>query len=131
MALLWPGRMAGVVRFRNSAAAAVAGLVAAIAAVPLATSRWYLLPLLCLPLGVAVWAWRAGTDASPRGLRVRALLGSRSLPWSEVDRLVVGERRRVYAVTTRGTALRLPAVSARDLPRLMDTAGPSAGAVSA
>jgi len=101
----------------------VAALVAAVGAVYLAASKWWLLPVLAIPLAIALWAWRAGTDVTADGLRVRALLGSRRLPWSEVDSLVVGERRRVYAVTSRGTALRLPAVSPRDLTRLTELGG--------
>jgi hypothetical protein len=35
----------------------------------------------------------------------------------------VGERNRVYARTTADSALRLPAVSAADLPRLVAASG--------
>ena len=44
----------------------------------------YLLPLLVIPLLVAVWGWRAGTDVGADGLTVRAALGNRRMPWSEV-----------------------------------------------
>jgi hypothetical protein len=111
-----------VVKFRYNAAAAIAALVAAIGAVPIATSRWYLLPVLLVPLAVAAGAWRAGTDASPGGLRVRALLGSRFVPWSRVERLAA-EKKKVYVHTVDGTTVRLPAVRPSDLPRVFAVIG--------
>jgi hypothetical protein len=67
--------------------------------------------------------WRAGTDANANGVRARALFGSRFLPWSRIDSLVVGERNRVYARTTADSAVRLPAVSPADLPKLVAASG--------
>jgi hypothetical protein len=112
-----------VLRFRYNAAITVAAAVAVIGTVPLAASRWYFAPLLLVPLSVAVWGWRAGTDANANGVRARALFGSRFLPWSRIDSLVVGERNRVYARTTADSAVRLPAVSPADLPRLVAASG--------
>jgi PH (Pleckstrin Homology) domain-containing protein len=112
------------VKFRHNAAIAVAGIVAFLGAVPLATSRWYLAPLLLVPVAVAVWGWRSGTDADGEGLRLRALLGSRRLRWDQVDRVGSAGRRRAYAVLTDGNAVLLPAVSAADLPRLVAVTAP-------
>jgi hypothetical protein len=112
-----------VVKFRYNAAIAVAGVIATISAVPLASQRWYLVPVLLVPLAVAAWGWRAGTDVDADGLRVRALLGSRFVPWTGVREFTVGERGRVYAQTTAGTRLRLPAVTAPDLPRVVGAGG--------
>jgi hypothetical protein len=111
------------VRFRHHSAIAVAGIVAAIAAVPLASAAWYLAPVILVPLAVAVWAWRAGTDASPGGLRVRALLGDRRVPWSAVSELAADPRGRAVARLTDGRMLPLPAVRAADLPRLLAASG--------
>jgi hypothetical protein len=105
-------------RFRYHAALAVAAVVALIGAIPLAASAWYLTPILLVPLAVAVWAWRAGTDAGPDGLVVRALLGRRRIPWSSVTELIPDERGRVHAMLADGMAVPLPAVTARDLPQL-------------
>lgn len=105
-------------RFRHHAAIAVAAVVAAIGAVPLAASAWFLTPILLIPLAVAVWAWQAGTDAGPDGLVVRALLGRRRIPWSSVTELVPDQRGRVHAMLTDGMAVPLPAVTTSDLPRL-------------
>jgi hypothetical protein len=114
---------AGLVKFRHNAAMTVAAAVAVIGGLPLATTRWYFAPVLLVPLSVAVWGWRAGTDATANGLRVRALFGSRFLPWTRVESLVVGERKRVYAHTASGSAVRLPAVTPADLPRLVQASG--------
>ena len=68
-------------KFRYNAAITIAAVVAFFGAVPLATSRAYLLPILLVPILVAIWGWRAGTDVSTAGLRIRALFGSRLIPW--------------------------------------------------
>jgi hypothetical protein len=110
-------------KFRYHAALAVAGLIALIGAIPVATAAWYLLPILLVPLAVALWAWRAGTDAGPDGLVVRALLGRRRIPWSSVAELGADARGRAYAALTDGKAVPLPAVTAADLPRLVAASG--------
>jgi hypothetical protein len=110
-------------RFRHSGALIVAALVAAIGAVPVATAGWYFLPALLVPLLLALWAWRAGTDADPRGLRLRAALGQRRVPWSEVAELATDDRGRAAARLRDGRVLPLPAVRAADLPRLIAASG--------
>jgi hypothetical protein len=111
------------VKFRYNAAITVAAVIAVIGGIPLATSAWYTAPLLLVPLAVAVWSWRAGTDASINGVRVRALFGSRFLPWPKIESLVVGDRDRVYAHTSAGSVVRLTAVTATDLPKLVAASG--------
>ena len=76
------------------------------------------LPLLLVPLAVAAWAWRSGTDATPEGLTIRALFGRRRLPWARVAGFVP-EGRRVNAVLDGGAVLRLPAVTPGDVPALL------------
>jgi hypothetical protein len=105
-------------KFRHNAAITIAALVAFFGAVPLATSRAYLLPILLVPILIGVWGWRAGTDVSPAGLRIRALFGARVVPWSHVAGLAAEGRGRVYAVLTTGARVRLPAVGAADLPKI-------------
>jgi hypothetical protein len=109
-------------KFRYNPAITVAAVVAFFGAVPLASSRAYLLPIALVPILIAVWGWRAGTDVGPAGLRVRALLGSRLVPWSHVAALMPADRRRVYAVLTTGRKVRLPAVGAAELATFPDTA---------
>jgi hypothetical protein len=111
------------VRFRHHAALAVAGVVTVIAGVPLATTAWYLAPILLVPLAVAVWAWRAGTDADQDGLVVRALLGNRRIAWSEVAELTADARGRALARLSDGRGVPLTAVSGADLPRLAASSG--------
>ncbi len=114
---------ASQVRLRNSSATTVAAVIALIAGVSLATWAPYLLPLLLVPLVVAVWGWRAGTDADVRGLTVRAAFGSRRIPWSDVNGLVTDARGRVSAHLTSGKAVTLTAVSATDIPRIVAASG--------
>jgi hypothetical protein len=111
------------VKFRHSSAIAIAGLVAFFGAVPVATFRWYLTPILLVPLAVLVWGWRAGTDADAGGVSVRALLGTRRLPWARITALVPAGQRVVVAVLDGGASVRLPAVRPADLPKLVAASG--------
>ena len=110
------------VKFRHNAAIAVAGLIALLGAVPLATVRWYLAPILLLPLAVIVWGWRAGTDADRDGLSIRALFGARRLPWARISGFVPADRR-VIAMLDGGKSVVLPAVTPADLPKLLAATG--------
>jgi hypothetical protein len=114
---------ADTVRFRYNQAILVAALVAFIGALPLATARWWLLWVLLIPLAVGVWAWRAGTDADDRELRLRALVGQRRVPWTRVAELAADPRGRAVARLDDGETLVLPAVRAADLPRLIAATG--------
>jgi hypothetical protein len=83
---------------------------------PIALSGPWLPLLFVLPLLLAVRFWRAGVDADAGGLTVRALAGSRRVPWSQVAGLRVGRRGTVDLVLSGGGTLRLPAVRGRHLP---------------
>ena len=115
--------MAVPVKFRYNAAVAIAGILVLLSAVPFATARWYLAWILLVPAAFAVYGWRAGTDADPDALVVRALFGSRRFPWSRITGLLPDRRGRVHAVLDNGASVRLPAVSTRDLPRLVAASG--------
>ena len=110
------------VKFRYNAGIAIAGLVAFFGAIPVATFRWYLTPIMLVPLAVMVWGWRAGTDAGPGGVSARALFGARRVPWSRIAGLVP-QGRRVVATLDGGGYLRLPAVTPADLPKLIRASG--------
>ncbi|MEH1126866.1 PH domain-containing protein [Micromonospora sp. CPCC 206061] len=114
-----------IVRFRPHGAIAVAALVALIGAVPVASVSWYLAPVLLIPIAVVVWAWRAGTDATPAGIRVRALLGDRQIPWSDIRELGGDSRGRALARLTNGQVVPLTAVRVGDLPRLTEASKPA------
>jgi hypothetical protein len=109
-------------RFRHHSGIAIAGLVATFGALPFALSAWYLAPILLVPVAVALWGWRAGTDADADGLTIRALLGRRRLPWSRISGFVP-QGRRVLAVLEGGGAVPLPAVSPAELPKLLAASG--------
>lgn len=111
----------------------IAGVIAFVGAVPLASAffggadgtpayAYAMLAILLVPLGVIVWGWRSGTDADAEGLHLRALAGSRRVPWSTV-RALVPRGRRVVAVLDDGRGLTLPAVTRSDLPRLVAASG--------
>lgn len=116
-------RRTPITRFRHHAALTVAAVVAFLGAVPLAGAAPRLAPVLLVPLALAVWSWRAGTDADADGLRVRALFGARRLPWASVEQFVPAGGGRIVAVLTDGTAVPLTAVTAADLPRLVAASG--------
>ncbi|MET7709235.1 PH domain-containing protein [Micromonospora sp. NPDC005413] len=111
------------VRFRYNQAILVAAVIAFIGALPLANARAYLLPVLLVPLAVAVWAWRAGTDADARELRVRALAGQRRIDWDQVLELATDQRGRAVARLDDGQQVVLPAVRGADLPHLISATG--------
>jgi hypothetical protein len=104
-------------RFRLSPAITVAGLVVTIAGLSLATWAPYLLPLLAIPLAVAVYGWRAGTDVDRNGLTVHAGVGARRVPWSQVTELV-SDHNQVAARLASGRTLALTAVRPKDLSRI-------------
>jgi hypothetical protein len=110
------------VKFRYNVAIPIAGLIGLFGAVPFAATRWYLAPILLVPIAVVLWGWRAGTDADAEGVCVRALFGRRRWAWAQIDGFAP-QRRRVLAVLTGGGTVPLPAVGAADLPRLVAASG--------
>lgn len=110
-------------RFRYGAAPRAAAVIWLLASSALATARWWLLPVMLVPLVAVAAVFRRGTDFDDEGVRVRALLGSRRLRWEEIaDLRVAGPgalgQRRVVLVSVPGRALALPAVKPSDLARL-------------
>ncbi|MEV4120427.1 PH domain-containing protein [Micromonospora sp. NPDC049645] len=111
------------IRFRYNQAILVAAIIAFVGALPLASARAYLLPVLIVPLAVAVWAWRAGTEADARELRLRALAGQRRIGWEQILELTTDQRGRAVARLDDGQQVTLPAVRGTDLPRLVAATG--------
>ena len=68
---------------------------------------------LLIPVVAVVFIARTATIVSADGIRVRAVFGSRRLPWAELRGLSI-EGRSVYAVLPDG-AVRLPCVRVADL----------------
>ncbi|WP_405094727.1 PH domain-containing protein [Micromonospora sp. NBC_01412] len=114
---------AETIRFRPNQAILVAAVIAFIGALPLAAAGWYFLPVLLVPLAVAVWAWRSGTEADARELRLRALTGQRRIGWERIVELTADARGRAVARLDDGEWLVLPAVRGTELPRLVAVTG--------
>jgi hypothetical protein len=79
--------------------------------------------LFLLPVLAAAWVLRVGVDVGEDGLTARSLVGRRTVAWDRVAGLRVGRRAELWVVTTAGTQVRLPALRARDLPRLAAVSG--------
>jgi PH (Pleckstrin Homology) domain-containing protein len=114
-------------RFRHSPAVTIAAVIAAIGWLSVATWQPYLLVLLLIPLGVAIWSWRAGTDVDADGITVRAALGHRRVPWSQVSGLETDQAGHVLAILSSGGRLTLTAVGTRDLPAVVAATGQRLG----
>jgi hypothetical protein len=95
----------------------------ALCVVPAAAATPWTALLFLLPVLAAAWVLRVGADVGGDGVTVRSLVGSRHVPWDRVAGLRVGDRGRLWLVTTAGTQVRLPALRARDLPRLAAASG--------
>ena len=112
-----------VLRVRRSGALLVAAMIAFVGTTPLAGARWALTPILLIPVCAAVWAWRAGTDVYPDVLRVRALFGSTTLPWSRIAELAPDRRGQVSALLDNGNVIRLTGVTRANLPVVIAAGG--------
>jgi hypothetical protein len=110
-------------RVRRSGALVVAALIALVGTVPLAGAKWALTPVLLIPLLVLIWAWRAGTDVFPDRLRVRALVGSTTVPWARVIEMSPDANKRVSALLDNGNMIRLTGVTTDNLPRVLAAGG--------
>ncbi|MEV6601919.1 PH domain-containing protein [Actinoplanes sp. NPDC051346] len=112
-----------VLAVRRSGALFLAALTAFVGTVPIATVRWQFVPLLLIPLAIAIWTWRAGTDVDTEGLRVRALIGSTTVPWSRVAELAPDPRGRVSALLTDGMMVPLTGVTTGNLAAVLKAGG--------
>ncbi len=110
-------------RFRTSRTTLLPIVVLLLCVLPAAAAVPWALLLLLLPVALAGWVLRAGVDVGAEGLRIRTLIGSRPVAWTDVSGIRVGDGRDVWLVTTRGTEVRLPVVRPRDLPRLAELSG--------
>ena len=120
-----PSRPTGpaAVRIRTPRTTLVAVAVLAVCVLPLASAAPWLAVLWLLPVAALAWVLRAGVDVDPDGLTVRAVLGRRRLPWSELAGLQVTGRGRLAAVLRGGGSVRLPVLRARHLPLVAAASG--------
>ena len=112
-----------VLRVRKSGALIVAALIAFVGTAPFAGASWQLAPIMLIPLAILVWTWRAGTDVFTDRLRVRALFGSTTVPWSRVAELAPDERGQVFALLSDNKVLKLTGVTRRNLPNVIAASG--------
>lgn len=116
------------VRYRHNVTTVVVGVVMFCGGVALATSRWYLAPVLLVPIAMIVWGLRGGTDVDAKGVKVRALVGSKRLAWPQIDGFT-RHGDKVLATLSNGRSVTLPAVGPGDLPALMRAGGHPVDAV--
>ena len=110
-------------RLRMSRTAYLPVVLLFLCAVPLAFAATWTLVFLLIPLAAAAWVVRVGVDLDDDAVTVRSVVGSRRVPWRQVAGIRTGRRAELWLVTTSGTEIRLPALRARDLPRLSRLSG--------
>ena len=110
-------------RLRMTRSALLPVVVLAMCLLPVASLETWTPLVLLVPVAVAAWVLRTGVDVEDDGLTVRTLVGSRRVAWSEVAGIRVAARGELWLVRTGGTEVRLPALRARDLPRLARLSG--------
>ncbi|MGQ0841470.1 PH domain-containing protein [Actinokineospora sp.] len=109
--------------FRIPAIAALAALLFAVGATPVAFAAPGLAAIYLVPLAAVVWVLRVRTTADADGLRVRQVFTSRALPWSALKSLRLTKRAGVRAVLDDDTEVALPSVRVRHLPALALVSG--------
>jgi hypothetical protein len=75
-------------------------------------------PLLIIPVLLSALIVRLRTQADSAGVTVRTLLGSRSVPWEDIEGLRFSRGAWGRAQLKDGSQLRLPAVTFATLPQL-------------
>ena len=80
-------------------------------------------PLLIIPVLLSALIIRLRTQADPDGVTVRTLLGSRTVPWEDIDGLRFSRGSWARARLKNGDELRLPAVTFATLPLLTEASG--------
>lgn len=113
----------GAMTFRLPLVGLVGVLGLVLCVTPLALAVPGLPVLYLVPLAVAVWLLRTRTVVGRAALRVHRMLRSREVCWDDVRRLRVDPRGWVRAVLDDDEEVPLPAVRARDLPRLSVASG--------
>ena len=93
---------------------------------PVATSSRWLLWLLLIPLGCAVWVLRARVVAIPLGVEVCNGLAAHRVAWDDVEGFDVPRRGPVRLLRREGRPLLLTALPRRQLPQLLAVGGRAA-----
>ncbi|WP_347057641.1 PH domain-containing protein [Blastococcus sp. HT6-30] len=110
-------------RFRMERNALLPLVVLAFCILPTAAVAWWTPVLLLVPAAIAVAVLRRGVDVTDDGITARAVLGSRTVTWTELAGIRVGARGDLWLVTAAATEVRLPVLRTHDLPRLAAVSG--------
>ena len=97
-------------RFRHNVAVPIAAGVAFVGTSALATQRWWLLPLLLIPLAALWWGVHSGVDIDTQGLHVRRWWGSRLITWERLRGFSI-EGLKLQAELTDDTVATLPSLT--------------------
>lgn len=109
--------------FRPSRVILLVAVLLAVCATPVAFGAPFLWLVYLAPLGVVAWVLLTRTTVTPDAVTVRRFTGTRRVPWESISSLRLVDTTRVAAVLDDGSELPLPAVGARDLPRLAAASG--------
>jgi hypothetical protein len=109
--------------FRPSRVILLVAVLLALCATPVAFGAPFLWLVYLAPLGVVAWVLLTRTTVTPDAVTVRRFTGTRRVPWESISSLRLVDTTRVAAVLDDGSELPLPAVGARDLPRLAAASG--------
>jgi hypothetical protein len=112
-----------VARLRMSRTLLLPVVILAFCVLPLSAATPWLLLVLVVPVALGAWVLRAGVDVGEQGITVRSLAGERTVPWTELAGIRVGERNDLWLVTTADSQVRMPVLRARDLPQLAALSG--------
>lgn len=115
------------VRFRLPRSSYLAVLFLVLGVTVLLFQPWFAF-LFLVPIAVAAFIARRGTDVDGQGVTVHALLRSETFPWSQVRGIAVSDKGRV-SIALRDAAggiaatVRLPCVATSGLPVLAEASG--------
>lgn len=112
-----------VLRLRPPRTSLLAVLFLALCLTPLAAAGVWLLATYVIPLAIALWVLRAGTDVDAEGVTVRVIAGRRRLRWDEIRGLSPGRRGELSLVLADGRLIRMPATRLRHLPLIAEVSG--------
>lgn len=111
------------VAFRPSRVILLVAAFLAVCVTPFAFAAPFLWVVYLVPLGVVGWVLRTRTTVDAETVTVQRWTGTRRVPWESISSLRLVDTTRVAAVLDDGSELPLPAVGARDLPRLAAASG--------
>ncbi|KWX21440.1 PH domain-containing protein [Mycolicibacterium wolinskyi] len=111
-----------VIRISPMAHFAVGFFALGLLALVFTEPEWFA-PLLVIPIALSVAIVRYRTVADADTVTARSLLGSETVPWSDIEGLRFDRASWAIAHRTNGSDLRLPGVTFATLPLLAEVSG--------